>query len=155
MRSIQLNSRRNPTGIYFMTINWQPSAPLEQLQKRAAILAKIRCFFDERQVMEVETPLFSPASVTDPHIQSISAQVAGQTRYLQTSPEYAMKRLLCAGIGSIYQICKAFRQDESGDLHNPEFTILEWYRLGFDHRNLMNEVDELNRPNSVLMQRFF
>lgn len=126
-----------------MNTAWLPSASLEQLKKRAKILARIRRFFAERSILEVETPIFSPASVTDPHIHSISAKVIGKHCYLQTSPEYAMKRLLCAGIGSIYQICKAFRQDETGDIHNPEFTLLEWYRLGFDHHDLMNEVDKL------------
>ena len=130
-------------------IKWQPSASLESLRKRALILAKIRSFFAERSVLEVETPLLSHATVTDPHIISMAATVPNprssqdQLCYLQTSPEYAMKRLLAAGSGSIYQICKAFRQDERGRLHNPEFTILEWYRLGFDHHALMKEVDEL------------
>ncbi len=130
-------------------LSWQPSASLLNLRKRAAILAKIRAFFAERSVLEVETPLLSQATVSNPHILSIAATVSdphsAQTKlcYLQTSPEYAMKRLLAAGSGSIYQICKAFRQDERGRLHNPEFTILEWYRLDFDHYALMTEVDEL------------
>lgn len=90
-------------------------------------------------MLEVETPLLCQHGVTDPHIDSMqSAQ-----RYLQTSPEYAMKRLLAAGSGDIYQICKAFRQDEAGQLHNPEFTLLEWYRIDFDHHQLMNEVEQL------------
>lgn len=118
---------------------WQPSAPLKNLQARARIIKQIRDFFDARQVMEVETPLLCYTSVTDPHIHSIQAE----THYLQTSPEYAMKRLLAAGSGAIYQITKAFRKDEVGRFHNPEFTMLEWYRPGFDHLQLMNEVDEL------------
>lgn len=129
-------------------VNWQPAAPIEMLRKRAAILAQIRAFFAERAVLEVETPLLSHATVPDPYILSITATLRDPcsshdlTCYLQTSPEYAMKRLLAAGSGSIYQLCKAFRQDELGRLHNPEFTILEWYRLDFDHHALMNEVDE-------------
>lgn len=109
------------------------------LQQRAYILKTIREFFAERNVWEVETPLLSDATVTDPHIGSIAA---GKS-YLQTSPEYAMKRLLVAGSGSIYQICKAFREDLVGRLHRPEFTMLEWYRIGFDHHALMDEMDEL------------
>src|SRR5688572_29455791 len=104
---------------------WQPSASLEHLQLRAHVLAKIRTFFAKRHILEVETPLLCHTSVTDPFIQSIPASyqayhaTTSQTYYLQTSPEYAMKRLLAAGSGSIYQICKAFRQGEVGRLHNP------------------------------------
>ena len=90
--------------------------------------------------MEVETPLMCSASVTDPHILSIEVK---PNYFLQTSPEYAMKRLLAAGSGCIYQITKAFRQDEAGHFHNPEFTMLEWYRVGFDHHALMHEMDAL------------
>lgn len=128
---------------------WRPKAPREQLIKRAAILAKIRRFFADKQVLEVETPLLSQATVPDPALESITASIRDPrssktlTYYLQTSPEYAMKRLLAAGSGSIYQMSKAFRQDEWGRLHNPEFTLLEWYRLDFDHHALMTEVDEL------------
>ena len=124
-------------------MDWQPTATINTLQKRAEILHKIRVFFAERTVLEVETPLLSHAGVTDPHIHSISATVFGKKYYLQTSPEYAMKRLLAAGSGSIYQICKAFRHDETSLLHNPEFTMLEWYRVNFTHHDLMNEMDEL------------
>lgn len=123
--------------------SWQPSASIDKLKQRARLLEDIRQFFKERNIFEVETPLLSQATVTDPHIHSITATVNQQHCYLQTSPEYAMKRLLAAGSGSIYQICKAFRQDEHGRLHNIEFTLLEWYHLGFDHHALMNEVDEL------------
>jgi lysyl-tRNA synthetase class 2 len=122
---------------------WQPSAPLEALRLRAAILQKIRNFFAGKGVVEVETPLLSHATVTDPHISSIQAKHAEEAVYLQTSPEYAMKRLLAAGSGSIFQICKAFRQGDIGTFHNPEFTLLEWYRIGFDHHALMDEMDEL------------
>ena len=119
---------------------WQPTASLDALKKRAEIIHQIRQFFFERGVLEVETPLLSHATVTDPYILSLSVS---SDAFLQTSPEYAMKRLLAAGAGSIYQICKAFRQDPEGKIHNPEFTILEWYRPGFDHHDLMNEMDEL------------
>lgn len=127
---------------------WQPTATLSILKKRAEIIRQIRQFFAARNVLEVETPLLSHATVTDPHVIGIPAifQREGlpeQTLFLQTSPEYAMKRLLAAGSGSIFQICKAFRQGDLGRYHNPEFTMFEWYRIGFDHHELMNEMDEL------------
>jgi elongation factor P--(R)-beta-lysine ligase len=109
-----------------------------KLQLRAKINAKIRDFFGKRDVLEVETPLLSHTTNPDPNLNSFSFE----NLYLQTSPEFAMKRLLAAGSGDIFQICKAFRREELGRLHNPEFTILEWYRLGFDHHDLMNEADE-------------
>ncbi len=120
-------------------IDWQPDASVANLQTRASIVAKIRQFFLERDVLEVETPLLCRHTVTDMHIESFKVA----DRFLQTSPEYAMKRLLAAGLGSIYQICKAFRLSEQGHEHNPEFTMLEWYRLDFDHHALMAEVDQL------------
>lgn len=119
---------------------WQPSASFATLKQRASILKIIRDFFAARDVLEVETPLLCHTSVTDPYTQSIPA---GRGLYLQTSPEYAMKRLLAAGYGAIYQINKAFRDDECGRFHNPEFTMLEWYRPGFDHHALMQEMDAL------------
>jgi lysyl-tRNA synthetase class 2 len=131
--------------------NWQPTASFVNLKLRAEILAKIRAFFAERNVLEVETPLLSQATVTDINLQSFATNYFPnpennnpQTFYLQTSPEFAMKRLIAAGSGSIFQIAKAFRNHgESGRLHNPEFSLLEWYRIGFDHLQLMNEVDQL------------
>ena len=122
------------------TISWRPSATRDSLQKRAKIINQIRNFFIERGVLEVETPLLSQATVTAPHISSIETE---QNYFLQTSPEYAMKRLLSDGSGAIFQICKAFRKNDSGRFHNPEFTMLEWYRPGFDHHALMDEMDEL------------
>jgi lysyl-tRNA synthetase class 2 len=126
--------------------HWRPSASLAALKLRATMLAKIRQFFAARDVLEVETPLMSRYSVTDPHMEVITTanpHHATDEYFLQTSPEYAMKRLLAAGSGSIYQICKSFRQGEAGSRHNPEFSMLEWYRPGFDHRQLMDEVEEL------------
>jgi lysyl-tRNA synthetase class 2 len=127
--------------------SWYPSADIQILRARSTIMASIRDFFLKRNILEVETPLLSHATVTDPHVIGIPASVQfgqkTQTYYLQTSPEYAMKRLLAAGSGPIYQITKAFRQGDLGQFHNPEFTMLEWYQLGFDHHALMNEMDEL------------
>jgi lysyl-tRNA synthetase class 2 len=126
---------------------WQPGASLAALETRAAMLGRARQFFARRSVLEVETPILSAAAVSDPQLQSLHTQVAGiaKPRYLQTSPEYAMKRLLAAGSGDIYQVCKVFRDEEQGRWHNPEFTMIEWYRLGFDDAALMDEVEALLR----------
>lgn len=123
---------------------WRPTASIENLHVRAATLNKIRAFFAVRKVLEVETPILAQNTVTNPYIESLSCDFnKNAVLYLQTSPEYHMKRLLAAGIGSIFQISKAFRAEENGRLHNVEFTLLEWYRIGFDHHDLMNEMDEL------------
>ena len=120
-------------------MSWQPTAEFKTLQWRASLLDRIRTFFKKRHVLEVETPLLSHYTVTDRYIESFSIDDV----YLQTSPEYAMKRLLAAGSGPIFQISKAFRQEESGHQHNPEFTLLEWYRPNFTHHDLMDETDAL------------
>lgn len=124
-------------------MSWQPSASLTNIRARAEVLAKIRDFFAARDVLEVETPLLTHSTIPDPNIASFTTTLNNKKLYLQTSPEFAMKRLLATGAGSIYQICKAFRHDECGKLHNPEFTILEWYRVNFNHHELMKEMDEL------------
>ncbi|MEB6337194.1 elongation factor P--(R)-beta-lysine ligase [Serratia rhizosphaerae] len=129
--------------------SWQPSAPIANLLKRAAILAEIRRFFADRGVLEVETPAMSQATVTDVHLVPFQTQFVGpsaadgMTLYMMTSPEYHMKRLLAAGSGPIYQLGRAFRNEEAGRHHNPEFTMLEWYRPHYDMYRLMNEVDDL------------
>jgi elongation factor P--(R)-beta-lysine ligase len=129
--------------------NWQPSACLESLRKRAQLIGRIRQFFADKQVLEVETPMMSQATVTDIHLQTFKSQFVGPGYakgldvYLMTSPEFHMKRLLAAGSGSIFQMTKSFRNEESGRHHNPEFSMLEWYRVGFDHHDLMDEMDEL------------
>ena len=127
-------------------MSWRPSADLPTLRQRAALLKTLRAFFDERGVLEVETPLLSRNTVTDPALQPLRVENATSidgVRYLQTSPEYHMKRLLAAHGEPIYQICKAFRDGEAGPRHNPEFTLLEWYRPGFNHHALMDEVEAL------------
>lgn len=131
------------SGSNHLAACWQPTASLENIKLRAQLYAKIRAFFAERNILEVETPLLCQHTVTDPNIESFAVftPTPTPTYYLQTSPEYAMKRLLAAGSGSIYQICKSFRRGETGRQHNPEFTILEWYRIGFTHHDLMDEIN--------------
>jgi len=129
--------------------DWHPTASMANIKIRAKVLSQIRGFFADRNVLEVETPVLSNATVTDLHLHTLSTEaeipgLGGPTRlHLQTSPEFAMKRLLAAGAGPIYQLCKAFRDQEAGRIHNPEFTMLEWYRPGWDHHHLMDEVDDL------------
>lgn len=127
--------------------NWQPTCTPNNLKLRANLYHKIRQFFLSRGVMEVETPLLCQYTVTDPHIESfivpLSHTHTHPSHYLQTSPEYAMKRLLAADRSAIYQITKSFRIGESGSQHNPEFSMLEWYRPGFNHHDLMDELDAL------------
>ncbi|MGI9295219.1 MAG: EF-P lysine aminoacylase EpmA [Pseudomonadales bacterium] len=123
-----------------MSKAWLPTASNAALHKRADLYRSIREFFRARDVLEVETPCVSRHGVTDPHIASVA--VAGHG-WLQSSPEFAMKRLLAAGSGSIFQICKSFRGGEAGTYHNPEFTLLEWYRIDFNDHRLMDEVEQL------------
>ncbi|MEJ2390239.1 MAG: EF-P lysine aminoacylase EpmA [Gammaproteobacteria bacterium] len=123
---------------------WRPSASIATLQRRAELIQDIRRFFAGRRVLEVETPALSHAASSEPHLQSMQVSGPGMaTAYLHTSPELAMKRLLAAGSGDIFQLCKVFRAGEQGSRHNPEFTLLEWYRLGLDMQALMQEVGEL------------
>jgi lysyl-tRNA synthetase class 2 len=129
--------------------DWKPTAPIEALQMRARLNAMIRAFFAERGVLEVETPVLSAAGNTDPNIESFHLEYSGpasagaSARWLRTSPEFPLKRLLAAGVGHCYELGRVFRNGEMGRLHNPEFTMLEWYRLGWTHHQLMDECAEL------------
>jgi len=124
-------------------MNWQPGANLPVIRERARIYRQIRSFFNTRGCLEVDTPLLMPTTSTDAQVASIEVPGIDRTRYLQTSPEFAMKRLLAAGSGSIFQIGHAFRQGEAGRLHHPEFSLLEWYRVGYDYQQLMDEIELL------------
>jgi len=132
--------------------DWQSTQDWQTAKNKAKILKSIRVFFDEKSVIEVETPLLSKGTITDVHLDAFTTRydflsdtpmTESTQYYLQTSPEFAMKRLIASGYGSIYQICKAFRHEDYGSQHNPEFTMLEWYRIDFDHVALMDEVSEL------------
>jgi len=122
-------------------INWQPTASINTLKRRAEIIRRLRDWFYSHGVMEVETPQLSNGATTEPNIESFA--LVG--RHLRTSAEFHLKRLLAAGCPDVYELGKVFRVDESGRHHNPEFTMLEWYRLGIDHRELITEVESLLR----------
>ena len=130
-----------------MKQSWEPACDINYLRIRAQMMSKIRCFFEDRAVLEVETPLLCSATGTDPQLDFFSSYFHSEPDnielFLQTSPEFAMKRLLAAGSGSIYQLCKAFRNGELGRYHNPEFSILEWYRVDFNLNQLMDETADL------------
>lgn len=130
-----------------MSESWRPTADKQLIELRAETYTKIRQFMAERNILEVETPVLSHATVTDVQLHSLRSEYSSpqtgsaRTLYLQTSPEYAMKRLLASGTGAIYQISRVFRNEEQGKLHNPEFTMLEWYQPGYDHQQLMQELE--------------
>ena len=122
--------------------NWQPAATIPVLERRARMLRLARDFFAARSIIEVETPALTRSGVTDPHIASLETRLAargGQAWFLHTSPEYAMKRLLAAGAPDIFQICRVFRDREIGEMHQPEFTMVEWYRLGITLQDMFEE----------------
>lgn len=124
-------------------MHWQPSASLQVIRERARVYRQIRSFFNTRGCLEVETPVLASTTSTDVQIATIEVPGFEIPFYLQTSPEFAMKRLLAAGCGSIFQITHAFRQGEAGRLHHPEFSLLEWYRTGYDYHQLMDEMELL------------
>lgn len=126
--------------------DWRPAAAAEVLKLRAKLFDEARRFFAERGVLEVDTPVLGASTASDVHLSSLETRVSGAGTgrfYLQTSPESAMKRLLAAGSGSIYQFARSFRNGEAGRFHNPEFVMLEWYRVGVDLPALMDEVESL------------
>jgi lysyl-tRNA synthetase class 2 len=127
--------------------DWRPTAALEVLRLRARLLGRARAYFAQTGALEVETPMLVRAAVTDAHLESLEVRRSDGTRvgFLHTSPEYAMKRLLCAGAPDVYQVAHVFREGERGRRHNPEFTMIEWYRLGTDHHGLMRDVEALLR----------
>lgn len=138
--------------------DWMPTATLAALKQRAGLYAMIRRFFSERAVMEVETPVLSRAGTPEPNIQSLTLtlqQPQGETarRWLRTSPEFALKRLVAAGVGDCYELGRVFRDGEAGRRHNPEFTMLEWYRVAWDHRRLMEETADLVQAAMALSGR--
>jgi lysyl-tRNA synthetase class 2 len=139
--------------------DWKPTANLKALRLRAELYALLRRFFAERGVLEVETPVLSAAGNTDPNIESFALRFEGPrsageaTRWLRTSPEFPLKRLLAAGVGDCYELGRVFRNGEAGKRHNPEFTMLEWYRIGINHHQLMDEVSELLKAALTLAGR--
>ena len=138
---------------------WMPSASRDALRLRAWVNRLVREFFHARNVLEVETPAMSLAGNTDPNIDSFSLEFSGRTdggpraRWLRTSPEFALKRLLAAGVGDCYELGRVFRDGEAGGRHNPEFTMLEWYRVGWNHLRLIDETAELVRAALSLLGR--
>lgn len=139
--------------------DWRPTASVDAMRLRAALYRRIRDFFDARGVLEVETPILSESGNTDPNIESLRTRFDGPSaagareRWLRTSPEYPLKRLLAAGIGDCYELGRVFRNGEAGRRHNPEFTMLEWYRVGWDHHRLMDEVAALVGESLALVAR--
>jgi lysyl-tRNA synthetase class 2 len=124
-------------------VDWRPTATLQVVRERARVYRQIRTFLNTRGCLEVDTPVLMPTTNTDVQVGSLELSCCERRLFLQTSPEYAMKRLLAAGSGSIFQIGHAFRQDERGQRHNPEFSLLEWYREGYDYQQLMDEMELL------------
>ena len=132
---------------------------IEALRQRARLNALIRGFFAARDVLEVETPIMSAAGNTEPNIEGFQTRFSGHVdagspqRWLRTSPEYPLKRLLAAGVGDCYELGRVFRNGEAGGRHNPEFTMLEWYRVGWDHHRLIDETIALVQQALVMVQR--
>ena len=142
-----------------MDTGWQPTGGIAALRLRARLNAAMRAFFAGRGVLEVETPVLSRGGNTEPNIAPFHLEFSGRTdgaprtRWLRTSPEFALKRLLAAGIGDCYELGRVFRDGEAGGRHNPEFTMLEWYRVGWDHQRLIDEVAQLVDASLALVDR--
>lgn len=138
-----------PSGSPAPGEDWRPTASLDALRERARVLARVRAFFAERDVLEVETPMLGSGNVPDPHLTGPTTELdlpGGRRRlWMRTSPELAMKRLVAAGSGPIFEVARVVRDGEAGSRHNPEFTLLEWYRPGWDHHRLIGEVEDLLR----------
>ncbi|RIY32900.1 hypothetical protein CKF54_03885 [Psittacicella hinzii] len=139
-----------------LDLDWQSPMTRNQLKERHQILKKIRQFFDDKGLIEVETPILAQAAVTDVHLDSFSTDYFGKKYFLNTSPEFHMKRLLAGGAGPIYQICKCFRLEPTSRKHNPEFTMLEWYQPNYTLQRLLDEVEELFKVffDFDLMERY-
>lgn len=140
-------------------LDWCPTAGFDAIRLRARFNRLVREFFHTRNVLEVETPVLSLAGNTEPNIASFSLEFSGRTngaprtRWLRTSPEFALKRLLAAGVGDCYELGRVFRDGEAGGRHNPEFSMLEWYRIGWDHLRLLEETVALVRAALALVGR--
>lgn len=129
-----------------MSNHWNSTCPLQTLKQRAFLLAKIRQYFAKQNVLEIETPILSSACNSDVHIESFSSnpiKLEMNCSYLRTSPEFPLKRLLCSGVGDVYELGKVFRKGEISKTHNIEFTLLEWYRINFDYLQLIQDVINL------------
>lgn len=123
------------------SLGWQPSASIDMLKARAKLYRVIRDFFEDRKVLEVDTPILSQSGTVDPFIESLVTEVCDKKYFLQTSPEFFLKRLLANNSGDIYSLGKVFRQGEHGKKHHPEFTLLEWYRVAWNEHQLMDELE--------------
>ena len=122
--------------------SWRPAAGVQAARDRAAMMRRIRDYFDVEAVLEVDTPALSNSAVSDTQIESLeipTSRVSQRSMYLHTSPEFCMKRLLCAGFPDIFSICRVFRDGESGRRHQPEFTMVEWYRLGLGLDSIIDD----------------
>lgn len=120
--------------------DWRPTAPVGVLRRRAELVERTRAFFKDRQVLEVDTPVLQGGANLDHGVTPMRIELAGGARFLPTSPEHPLKRLVAAGVGDVWTLSPAFRADERGRRHAPEFRMLEWYRGGWDDRRLAGEV---------------
>ncbi len=134
-------------------MSWRPNADISMARARAKLLGRLREYFQQQVVLEVSTPALTSGTATDPNIDSFNLRLGDQNVYLHTSPEHFMKRLLAAGYPDIYQVSRVFRKGEAGCRHMPEFTMAEWYRLGFRLREIMD--DTINLVTALFAKREF